>query len=153
MKNKVLLAFVALFCTPLVMARNKAAYPSENVARFVVDKLDVASLPSAFRPKKEKGKKTFADYGFQTQIVDENNALLTASGGGKSLTIKVLDHNSGGIYVCLAESKQDEDTGKSQSVIRLKWKDRDALLEAHATFREFAACPVVDADDSAANSY
>ncbi len=31
---------------------------------FVVEKLDLASLPSTFRPKKEKGKKTFADYRF-----------------------------------------------------------------------------------------
>src|SRR5258708_10182125 len=100
MKNKILLGLIPLSCAPLVMSSNKAGYPSENVATFVVDKLDLTSLPSAFRPKKEKGKKTFADYGFQSQVVDENNVRLTAAGGVRSLTITVLEHNSDGIYVC-----------------------------------------------------
>src|SRR5216683_3558356 len=152
MRNKVLLALVALSFVALVMAHNKAAYPTENVALFVVDKLDVTSLPSAFRPKKEKGKKTFADYGFQAQTADENNALLTASGGVKILTITVLEHNSEEIYVCLAGSGLSGDEGKSQSIIRLKWKDRDALLKGYGTFREFSACPVVGTADPAASS-
>lgn len=153
MKNKVLLAFVALSFAPLVMARNKAAYPSENVATFVVDKLDVTSLPPAFRPKKEKGKKTFADYGFQSRAVNENNALLTDSGGGKNLAITVLEHNSDGIYVCLAGSGQNRDEVRTQSVIHLKWNGRAASLKGSTTFREFASCPAIGTDDSAASSY
>src|SRR5437879_4081631 len=153
MKNKILLALLALSCAPLVMGRTKAAYPSENVATFVVDKLDLTSLPSAFRPKKEKGKKTLADYGFQSQTVDENNARFTAPGGAKTLAITVLEHNSGGIYVCLAGSVPNGDQVKTQSVIRLKWKDSDELLKGSATFREFAACSAVGADDSAISSY
>src|SRR5580658_2138636 len=78
MKAKVLLAMVALSCAPLGMAGNKAEYPSEKVGEFVVEKLDVTSLPSVFRPKKEKGKKTFADYGFTTQKVDENETIIEA---------------------------------------------------------------------------
>ncbi len=61
MKTKVLLAVVALSYSPLAVARNEAAYPKENVAAFVVEKLDLTSLPSEFRPKKEKGKKTLED--------------------------------------------------------------------------------------------
>src|SRR5258707_801917 len=63
MKTKVLLAVVALSYAPLGVAGNKAVYPNEKVAEFVIEKLDVTSLPSTFRPKKEKGKKTFADDG------------------------------------------------------------------------------------------
>jgi len=63
-KTKVLVAVVALSYAPLGVAGNKAAYPKGKVAAFVVEKLDLASLPSTFRPKKEKGKKTFADYRF-----------------------------------------------------------------------------------------
>jgi hypothetical protein len=80
MKTKVLLAVVVLSCAPLGVAGNKAEYPNEKVAEFVIEKLDVTSLPSMFRPKKEKGKKTFADYGFAAQRVDENEAVIEAAG-------------------------------------------------------------------------
>ncbi len=94
MKTKVLLAVVALSYAPLGVAGNKAEYPTEKVAEFVIEKLDVTSLSSAFRPKKEKGKKTFADYGFTVQTVDENEAVIEAAGGVKKLAIEVLDRNS-----------------------------------------------------------
>jgi hypothetical protein len=54
MKINVLLAVVALSYPPLGVAGNKAEYPNEKVAEFVIEKLDVTSLPSAFRPKKER---------------------------------------------------------------------------------------------------
>ena len=103
MKTKVLLAIVALSYAPLVVAGDEAAYPKVKVAAFVVEKLDLTSLPSALRPKKEKGKKTFADYGFTVQTVDESEAVLEAAGGVRRLAIKVLDQKSAGIYVCVAE--------------------------------------------------
>jgi len=106
MKTKVLLAVVALSYAPLGVAGNKAAYPKEKVAAFVVEKLDLTSLPSTFRPKKEKGKKTFADYRFTTQTVDENEAVVEAAGGVKRLAIKVLDERSSGIYVCVLRSPE-----------------------------------------------
>ncbi len=94
MKTKVLLAVVALSYSPLVVAGNEAAYPKENVAAFVVEKLDLTSLPSEFRPKKEKGKKTLEDYGFTAQRIDENEAIIEAAGGVRRLAIKVLDQKS-----------------------------------------------------------
>ncbi len=97
MKTKVLLAVVALSYSPLVVAGNEAAYPKENVAAFVVEKLDLTSLPSEFRPKKEKGKKTLEDYGFTAQRIDENEAIIDAAGGVRRLAIKVLDQKSSGI--------------------------------------------------------
>ena len=72
MKTKVLLAIVALSYAPVAVGGNDAEYPSEKVAEFVVAKLDVTSLPSVFRLTKVKGKKTFADYGFTAQRMDEN---------------------------------------------------------------------------------
>src|SRR6266446_1630334 len=103
MKTKVLLAVVALSYSPLAVAGNEAAYPKENVAAFVVEKLDLTSLPSEFRPKKEKGKKTLQDYGFTAQRIDENEAIIEAAGGVRRLAIKVLDQKSSGIYVCVTE--------------------------------------------------
>jgi len=58
---------VALPCVPMALAGNNVSYPKEKVAEFVVEKLDVTTLPSAIRPKPEKRKKTFGDCGYVTR--------------------------------------------------------------------------------------
>jgi hypothetical protein len=153
MKTKVLLALVALSYAPLAVAEDEAAYPREKVAAFVVEKLDLTSLPSAFRPKKEKGKKTFADYGFTAQKVDENEAMIEAAGGVRRLAIKVLDQKSSGIYVCIAEPGENGSDTQAQSVVLLKRKNPNALLRGRESFREFAECPVIGGSDSTSSSY
>ncbi len=153
MKIKVLLAVVALSYAPLVVAGDEAAYPKENVAAFVVEKLDLTSLPSEFRPKKEKGKKTIADYGFTAQRTDENEAIIEAAGGVRRLAIKVLDQKPSGIYVCVTEPGENGGDTKAQSVVLLARKNPNALLKGRESFREFAACPVIGGSDSATNSY
>jgi hypothetical protein len=64
---KLLCGIIVLTCVPLALARNDVAYPSEKVTEFLVEKLDVTTLPSGIRPKREKGKKTFGDYGYVTR--------------------------------------------------------------------------------------
>ena len=152
MNTKLVLALAALSYAPLVVAGNEAAYPKEKIASFVVEKMDLSSLPSAFRPKKEKGKKTLADYGFTAQRMDENEAIIEAPGGVRKLAIKVLDQKSSGIYVCVAEPGENGGETKTQSVVLLKRKNSSALLKRRESFREFAACPVIGSD-SATNSY
>jgi hypothetical protein len=153
MKDKLLLLIVALSYAPLVAAADETAYPKENVAAFVVEKLDLTSLPSAFRPKKEKGKKTFADYGFTAQTVNENEAVIEAAGGAKRLAIKILDQQSSGIYVCVAKAGENGGQAKTQSVILVKRKDSNELLKGRESWREFAACPVIGGSDSTGSSY
>jgi hypothetical protein len=153
MNTTLVLALAALSYAPLVVAGNEAAYPKEKVAAFVVEKLDLTSLPSTFRPKKEKGKKTFADYGFTAQTVDENEAVIEASGGGKRLAIKVLEQKPSGIYVCVAQPGEKGGQAKTQSVLVLKRSDPSKLLKGRESFREFAACPVIGGSDSSSNSY
>jgi hypothetical protein len=151
MKAKVLLAFVALSYLPSMVVGNEAAYPKEKVAAFVVEKLDLTSLPSAFRPKKEKGKKTVADYGFTAQKLDGNEAIIE-TGEARRLAIQVLDQNSSGIYVCVAEPGNKGGDTKAQSVVLLKRKDPNSLLKGRESFREFAVCPVIGGIDYATSS-
>jgi hypothetical protein len=153
MKTKLLLLVVALSYAPLVVAGDEVAYPNKNVAAFVVEKLDLTSLPSAFRPKKEKGKKTFADYGFTAQTVNEKEAVIEAAGGAKRLAIKILDQQSSGIYVCVAKAGENGGQAKTQSVILVKRKDSNELLKGRESWREFAACPVIGGSDSTGSSY
>jgi len=132
MKTKLLLLVVALSYAPLVMAGDEAAYPKDNVAAFVVEKLDLTSLPSAFRPKKEKGKKTFADYGFTVHTVDESEAVLDAAGGVRRLAIKVLDRKSSGIYVCVAEPGENGGSAKTRPIV---YNDSPAFQRRHTSAR------------------
>ena len=153
MKIKVMFAVAALACPLLAIAGPKFAYPTEKVAAFVVEKLDVTSLPSAIRPKKERGKKTFADYGYTAQKVEENEATIEAVNGARRLSIKVLDQRPSGIYVCIAEPGQNGGEAKTQSVVLLKMKDPNELLKGRESFREFASCPVIGTSDSTADAY
>ena len=150
MKNKAVLALAVLSCAPLTMAGDKAVYPTEKVAEFIVAKLDITSLPAAIRPKKEKGKKTFADYGFTAQEVDEREAIIRVAGSARKLSIKVLDQRASGIYVCVTEPGQTGGQAKMQSVVFLKRNDPNALLKGRESWREFASCPVVDGAENLA---
>lgn len=145
MKNKVVLALAALSYAPLAMAGDKAVYPTEKVAEFIVEKLDITSLPAAIRPKKEKGKKTFADYGFSAQGKNEAETMVQVVGGTRKLSIRVLDQRSSGIYACVTEPGQNANEAKMQSVLLLKRNDSNALLKGRESWREFASCPVVGA--------
>jgi hypothetical protein len=145
MKIKVMLALAALSYTPLTVARDKDVYPKERVAEFIVEKLDVTSLPAGLRPKKEKGKKTFANYGFSTQEAGERETIIQAVGGTRKLLIKVLDQRSSGIYVCITEPGQIAGQAKMQTVVLLKRNDPNALLKGRESWREFASCPVIGA--------
>ena len=153
MKTTTLLAAAALAYAPLGLAGNKAAYPTEKVAAFVAEKLDLTSLPSTFQLKKEKGKKTIADYGFTAQMVSENEAVIQAASGGKKFAITILDQTSSGIYVCVAEPGENGGTAKMHSVIFVKRKHANGLLKARESWREFAACPVIGGSDSTTSAY
>ena len=149
MKIKVVLALAALSYAPLTVAGDKDVYPKERVAEFIVEKLDVTSLPASLRPKKEKGKKTFADYGFTAQGVDGAETIIQAVGGTRKLSIRVLDQRSSGIYVCITEPGQIAGQPKIQSVVLLKRNDPNTLLKGRESWREFASCPVVGSEVSA----
>ncbi len=75
---KLLCGMMALACAPVALAGNGAALPKEKVAEFVAEKLDVTTLPSAIRPKPEKSKKTFGDYGYVIKLVNEKHILAEA---------------------------------------------------------------------------
>src|SRR5215469_14138118 len=99
---------------PSATAGDKISYPKERVAAFVVDNLDVTSLPSVFRTKKEKGKKTFADYGYTTKKLDDREALVEGMNGGHVLSIRILEENTSGTYACVAKLDQDGNNPKAQ---------------------------------------
>src|ERR1700739_3305351 len=143
-----------LVCASLAVAKSRDEYPKEKLAEFVVEKLDVTSIPSALRPKREKGKKTFADYGFAAQKVSDKEAFVEAPQGSSQITLRILEENNSGIYVCLNGQAQKKNSGPFQRVFLLKLKNADGLLKGRETPREFQSCPVIGgADNYSASNY
>jgi hypothetical protein len=150
---KLLYGVIGLAFAPLVLAGNDAVYPTEKIAAFVFEKVDVATLPSAIRPKLVKSKKTFGDYGYVAREVDEKKALLDSPQGASQVSINILETQKSGIYVCVKSQSADGNRGQFQRVLLLKLKN--GLLKGRETWKEFDSCPVIGGEDqdSSSSSY
>jgi hypothetical protein len=142
---KVLYGAIVLAFAPLVIAGNRAAYPTEKIAAFVFEKVDVTTLPSAIRPKPVKDKKTFGDYGYVAREVDDKKAVLDPPQGAAKISIEVLEAQKSGIYVCVDSQTSGKSGAEFQRVLLLKLKD--GLLKGRETWKEFDACPVIGGGD------
>ena len=142
-----------LMCMPLAVAKSNEAYPKEKIAEFVVEKLDVTSIPSAIGPKREKGKRTFGDFGYVTQKLDDNEALVQAPQGLSKIAINILEENKSGIYVCFNARAQQQSSAQIQRVFLLKLKS--GFLKGRESWKEFDSCPVIGGtdDNSATDAY
>jgi hypothetical protein len=148
MRTKTVFGFAILGCVPIVAMGNSALYPTEKVTEFVIEKLDLTSLPAEFRPQKEKGKKTFADYGFTSQKLEESNAVLQKTGSDTRLSVKILEQKPSGIFVCVSETEQPGGAPETQRVLFVKRKSANDLLKGRESFREFTGCPAIGEDEA-----
>src|ERR1700726_3839992 len=119
---KILRGMIALASASVALANNTASYPKDKVTAYVVENLDVTTLPSGIRPKSDHGKKTFNDYGFVTSSSDENQAVV-ATPAGMQINIKILEQKSSEIYVCVAGPGPKAASGQVQRVFLLKIKN------------------------------
>lgn len=152
---KVMCGVLLLAWMPQAVAKSEKAYPKEKVAEFVVQKLDVTSMPFAMRPKREKGKKTFGDYGYVTRKLDDKEAQVESPQGHSQIKISVLEENKSGIYACFSGGTQKESGSQIQRVFLLTLKTGHGLLKGRESWKEFDSCPVIGGADSdaAADSY
>jgi hypothetical protein len=152
---RLLRGFVALASVPAALAANNAPLPKDNVAEFVAEKLDVTTLPSSLRPKLVKSKKTFTDYGYVIEQLDDKQKIVEARPDGSEISIRILERNDSGIYVCVKGPGQNANIGPVERVLLLKLKNADGLLKARESSKEFSGCPVLggDSQDSSPGSY
>jgi hypothetical protein len=142
-KMKMMFGVMLLACVPAAVAEIHYSYPTANLAEFVVEKLDVASMPPAIRPKLARGKTTFGDYGYTTQKVDEKEALLKAPQDGSQIAISILEANEAGIYVCVNGQAKNRSGSRVQRVLLLKAKSAEGALKGREASKEFDGCPVI----------
>jgi hypothetical protein len=137
------------------LARTNEMNFTEKAVEFVVDKLDVTTVPSTIRPKHEKAKKTFSDYGYATRQLDEKEAIIEPTPNGPQINIRVLQRETKGIYVCVAGTQKNTNKERIQRVLFLKLRNSNGLLKSRESFKEFSSCPVIGGsdNDSAASSY
>ena len=152
---KLLSGLLALACVPAALVANNAPLPKDNVAEFVARKLDVTTLPASIRPKSQKNKKTFADYGYAVRQTEDKQKLVEATPEGLQINISILEQSDSGIYVCVKAPGQGTNNGPIQRVLQLKLKNADGLLKGRESWKEFSGCPVLGGDgpDSSAGSY
>jgi hypothetical protein len=143
---KVLAGMMLLACVPLAMGKG-VEYPKEKVASYVIEKVSVKVLPSEMRPKLEKGKQTFADYGFVTAKASEKEAVVEAPDGGLRINFSVLEVSRSGIYVCMNSTVPNRSTTRVQRVMLLKSKNADGLLKGSESAKEFDSCPAIGGAD------
>jgi len=143
---KMLCGIIALASASVAVANNAPSLPKDKVTKYVVENLDVTTLPSGLRPKPDHSKKTFSDYGFVTSSLDENQAIV-ATPAGTQINIKILEQKSSEIYVCVAGPGPNAASGQVQRVFLLKLKNSGSLLKGRESWREFDACPVMGGTD------
>jgi hypothetical protein len=146
---KLLSGILALACVPAALAGNNAPLPKDNMAEFVAEKLDVTTLPSSIRPKPQKSKKTFGDYGYAMRQLDDKQILIEATPAGSQINIRVLEQKTSAIYVCVQAPGKDANSGPIQRVLLLKLKNANGLLKGRESWKEFSGCPVLGADPAA----
>ena len=151
---KMLCGMIALATASVAVANNTASNPKGEVTKFVVEKLDVTTLPSGIRPKRDHNKKTFSDYGYMTSSLDENQAVV-ATPEGTQINIKLLEQKSSKVYVCVAAPSGNASSGKIQRVFLVTLKNSGSLLKGRESWKEFDACPVMGGTDhdSTADAY
>jgi len=89
---KLLCGLMALACVPAGLAGNRATLPKEKVAEFVAEKLDVYNASRLHSAETgEEAKKTFGDYGYRTQFVDESHIHAQATPDGTQINIRILE--------------------------------------------------------------
>src|SRR5882762_4321254 len=134
---KVICGVLLLVWMPMAIAKNEKVYPKEKIAEFVVEKLDVTSMPVAIRLKREKGKKTFGDYGYVTRKRDDKEAQVEVPQRHSQITIGVLEVNKSGIYVCFNGETQKQGSSQIQRVFLLTVKNGDGLLKGRESWKKF----------------
>jgi hypothetical protein len=142
---KMLCGIIALASASAAVANNTTSFPKNKVTQYVVENLDVTTLPSGIRPKRDHSKKTFSDYGYVTSSLDDSQAVI-ATPAGTQINIKLLEQKSSEIYVCVAAPGENA-SSKIQRVFLLKVKNSGILLKGRESWKEFDACPVMGGTD------
>jgi hypothetical protein len=139
---------IVLTCASLALAKNNAAYPMQKVAEFLVEKLDITTLPAEIQPKPERGKKTFEDYGYVTRKLGEKGVLLEAPHKGSQIAIRVLEQTAHGIYVCVDAQGLNRRNGRFQRMRLLERKNASELLQGRESWKEIDGCPAIGGLDT-----
>jgi len=145
---KVLWGLIVLTCASLALAKNNAAYPMQKVAEFLVEKLDITTLPAEIQPKPERGKKTFEDYGYVTRKLGEKGVLLEAPHKGSQIAIRVLEQTAHGIYVCVDAQGLNRHNDRFQRMRLLERKNASELLQGRESWKEIDGCPAIGGLDT-----
>jgi len=125
-------------------ARPKTVYPKTDLARFVVDRLDVRSFPTSIGPRRDDHRVTFRDYGVVAHRVTEKEADLEQADGSWDFVIRILKRTDTGIFVCFADRGVYPAHYYTQILVLLNRPDSSGFLVGEKSGVAFQDCPVFE---------
>jgi len=115
--------FFLLFASSALVSAAPTPASKQKIARQVIARLDVTSFPNSIGPRRQKGKKTFADYGFKRVTMTRNGADLIQAFGDNDdwlMSIEVLRASSSEILICLQDKAENGGTYNSVEPISVR---------------------------------
>jgi hypothetical protein len=117
-------------------------YPTKDLARFVVDRLDVRSFPTSIGARRDDRRVFFRDYGIVAHRITENEADLKKSDDSWYFVITILKKTDSGILVCFEDRGEYPAHYYTESVLLLTRPDTKSVLTGARSNTAVKECPV-----------
>lgn len=110
--------------TPGTIVIGQPSLDSVRAVHQIVTHLDLGSFPNSTGPRREPGKKSFADYGFTVVELTDDGAALYAPDHGWTMRFRIVGRDSSSIRVCL----QDRALPRPGAISNPSYDARSALV-------------------------
>lgn len=120
----------AAFSTPARASESECSLPDSNLAKYVIDHLDVRSFVSSIAQRRQADKSTFADYGFVPEQISQTKATLESKNKDWRFEIQVLKHDKASITLSVHDLAQNGGDFNVESILLLHQIDSGKRLVA-----------------------
>ena len=135
-------AVLASLCGQANSGSRDSRYPAKDVARFVVDHLDVRSFPTSLGASRGDQRVLFRDYGIVPHRITEGEADLKKRDDSWFFVITILRRTDSGIFVCFEDRGEYPAHYYTESVLMLTRPDNKSVLTGVTSDADFKECPV-----------
>ncbi len=119
-KSIMLLLLILLgCCIPADASDKPRLVPSKQLAKYVVENLDLSSIASSIGYRWQPNKSTFADYDFRPEYLSPNSARLESRAKDWLFELVVLNHDKNTITIGLHDVAQNGVAYNTESILQL----------------------------------
>jgi len=136
------LCFDGMLTSTHTVQASEPLYPTKDLARFVIDHLDVRSFPTSIGPRRDDPRILFRDYGVVPHRITANEADLKKSDNSWYFVVAILKRTDSGIFICFEDRGAFPAHYYTERVLLLTRPDRNSVLTGANSDIAFKACPV-----------